>query len=214
MKRVVIIASTQGSVFFAALPYIKKSIYCVVSDRECGAINIARKNGIKTILLPSKGGEEFSQKLCGAFSGIHIDLFLSFYTRLFKKNFLEFTRNKLINFHPSILPACPGMNGFEDSVNHGCCMIGSTVHFVNEEADAGKPIMQAAIPYDPNLSIALNRHKIYEQQCKELIQLVEWLNEDRISGETVIDASYRLSEFSPNLDSADALAFSAEFVLD
>lgn len=210
MKKVVVITSTDGSVLSAVISNIKDSMFCVVSDRECVAIDIAKRHNIKTIVIPCNNGEEFSHELCNTFAKSDIDLFVSFYTRLFKKSFLEYAKDRLVNFHPSILPACPGMDGFGESVRHGCYFIGSTVHLVDESIDAGKPVMQAAIPYNPNLSLAQNRHKIFVQQCKQFIQLIEWLNDGRINGNLVTGASYELSEFSPNLDSSAAISFCAE----
>lgn len=208
MKNIVIIVSTGGSVFSAVVSHVRDSIYCVVSDRECGAIEHAKEYGIKTIVLSSNNGKEFSLRMCDIFADIDVELFISFYTRLFEKCFIDHANGQLVNFHPSILPAFPGMNGFSDSVRFGCCMIGSTVHLIDEGVDTGKPIIQGAAPYNPNIAIAENRHKVFIQQCKELIQIIEWSNSGRIINNSIIDAKYELGEFSPNLDSSVALAFS------
>ncbi|MDA1381029.1 formyltransferase family protein [Plesiomonas shigelloides subsp. oncorhynchi] len=73
-------------------------------------------------------------------------LFISFYTRLLSDVFLKAHPHRVINFHPSILPACPGMDGFGDTLKSGALFIGSTVHFIDEGMDTGKPILQAAFP--------------------------------------------------------------------
>lgn len=80
----------------------------------------------------------------------------------------------MINFHPSILPACPGMDGFGDTLKSGALFIGSTVHFIDEGMDTGKPILQAAFPRNPGESITKLRHRVFLQQVISLLQVVDW----------------------------------------
>lgn len=209
MKKVVIIISTAGSVLSKVLEIdeIKRSIYYIISDRECGAIEVARRHNIPYEVLVSKNSSEFSDKLNTFFSDITIDMFVSFYTKLFKGEFLNSTRGKLINFHPSILPACPGLDGFGDTVRSGSQYIGSTVHFVDGGIDTGRPIFQSCTSYNPDISIEENRHKVFVQQCKMLIQIIVWLNNDRIDSRGIRDGEYMFSEFVPNLDSRLAIDF-------
>lgn len=209
MKKVVIIISTGGSVLSKVLEIdeIKRSIYYIISDRECGALDVARRHNIPYKVLICKNSSEFSDKLNIFFSNIAIDMFVSFYTKLFKGEFLNSTRGKLINFHPSILPACPGLDGFGDTVRSGSQYIGSTVHFVDGGIDTGKPIFQSCTSYNPDISIEENRHKVFVQQCKMLIQIIVWLNNDRIDSRGIRDGKYMFSEFVPNLDSRLAIDF-------
>ena len=107
MKKIVIIASTSGSILSKTLVFseIKEHIFEVISDRYCGAIEYAKKNGIKTKVLLSYTGLEFSNKLLEYFKNKKVDCFLSFYTRIFAGDFLTYYFNRIYNFHPSLLPA-------------------------------------------------------------------------------------------------------------
>jgi phosphoribosylglycinamide formyltransferase-1 len=203
---VVAIASTAGSVLGALLknPYFRARIRHVVSDRHCGAIEVARAFGVDTTVHETRDGREFSDFLHATWQGNPPDLFISFYTRLFRGEFLRFAEGKLINVHPSILPACPGLDGFGDTLKAQSRFVGSTVHFVGAGMDTGAPIIQAAAPHDPAKSTGENRHRVFIQQCKMVLQVFKYVQERRLSlreGRVVIDGvRYDTGEFAPNLD--------------
>lgn len=204
--RTVFICSTNGSVikkaFYSGL--MDKSSFEIVSDRECGVIDFARNEGLTHTVLKSKSGGEFSRKLFAYFSEDKTSLFVSFYTRLLRGDFLKEYEGRLVNLHPSILPACPGMNGFEDMVRSGSMFVGSTVHFIDSGMDTGYPIMQAAFPKNPKLTSEKLRHRVFLQQCISLLQIIKWFRENRMgnarAATEVTGASYTCGEFSPNLD--------------
>ncbi|WP_458526262.1 formyltransferase family protein [Onishia taeanensis] len=207
-KKVVLIASSGGAVFSRALQFdaFRDHIFMIVSDRQCGAIEVAKKYGIASKVLSSNTGAEFSDAMYDYFQDQRVDLFVSSYSKLFSGKFIKVNDGKLVNFHPAILPACPGLEGFADTVRSGSRFIGSTVHYVDEGIDTGKPLMQSARPYDPRLSIEENRHKVHLQQSIMLLQLVAWLADERIVGAEVEGASYLISEFSPNIEDPNALS--------
>lgn len=213
MKKIVIIASTSGSVLSRTLVFseINKHIYMVVSDRYCGAIEHAKKNGIKTKVLLSDTGLEFSNKLLGYFHNKNVDCFLSFYTRIFSGDFLTYYFNRIYNFHPSLLPASPGKDGFGDTVKSGCKFFGSTLHLVDANIDTGLPVMQSVFPFQPSLTTNQNRHLLFIHQCKIFIQFILWFSKDRIKEEAVIGAQYMFDVFVPNLEDALALNFNVKF---
>ena len=205
--KLIILASTNGSVLNKVLSsgYLLENIDQVISDRQCGAIDIAKKFGIKYKIIECNSGIDFSNQLLSLYPQNDSHIFISFYTRLFKGDFLTTHKNKIINLHPSVLPSFPGMNGFSDNIISGSKFIGSTIHFIDDGIDTGMPIIQSVVPYDPNVSIDKNRHKIFIQQCKMLIQVVCWFEEGRIIiGDDglirVINSNYDSSEFSPNLE--------------
>jgi phosphoribosylglycinamide formyltransferase 1 len=207
--KVVIVISTAGSVLkrLVSVPYFKERISYVVSDRECLAIANSKNENLNTIVLPSKTGLEFCDSMFNFFEDKSVDLFVSFYTKLIKGKFLEKYSGKIINLHPSILPACPGMDGFGDTIKSGSKFVGSTVHFIDAGMDTGLPIIQAARPYCRLDRIDLARHQVFLQQCKSLLQVVRWLEEGRITGSTVLGAEYEIGEYSPNLDFDLAINF-------
>lgn len=216
MKKIVIIASTSGSVLSKTLvfPEIKENIYMVVSDRYCGAIEHAKKNGIKTKVLLSDTGLEFSNKLLGYFQNKNVDCFLTFYTRIFAGDLLTTYFNRIYNFHPSLLPAFPGKDGFSDTVNSGCKFFGSTLHLVDENIDTGLPVMQSVFPFQPSLTTNQNRNLLFIQQCKIFVQFILWFSKDRIKEETVIRAQYMFDEFVPNLEDTLAINFNVKLESD
>ncbi|ATJ83145.1 formyltransferase family protein [Halomonas beimenensis] len=206
-KVIIVIASTNGAVFDRAM-YVeecRKNISMLISDRHCGAVESAIHHGVPAVVLDSSSGEQFSEALHEYFNGKAVDFFISSYTRVFAGRFLEKYQGRIVNFHPALLPACPGLDGFGDTVRSGCQFIGSTAHFVDEGIDTGKPILQAVAPYDPHASLEHNRHKVYVQLCKMFVQTVDWMAQGRIGPGGVIGGSYLSSEFIPNLESAAAL---------
>ncbi|MDT4291373.1 formyltransferase family protein [Methylomonas sp. MO1] len=216
MINIVIISSTNGGVLSNLLEntYFRERIRHVVSDRRCGAIEIAKNFGIPTKVFESKSASKFSNSLLEEYKSNQPDLYISFYTKLFKGEFLSASRNRLINLHPSILPACRGLDGFGDTIKSGSKFIGATIHFVNEGIDTGYPLIQSATPFNPEKSIAENRHRIFIQQCKMLLQVLRWWEENRIQFSDegypkIINCSYHVGEFSPNLDFDEAMKFDA-----
>lgn len=209
-KHMVVLASSGGSVLDEALKIAacREHIALVMCDRQCGAVEVAHRHGIPAEVIPRRTGREFSEALYDYFQGgPEIDLFISSYSRLLSGQFLERYRGRIINFHPAILPACPGLDGFGDTVRSGCRFIGATVHFVDEGMDTGKPILQAARPFDPEVSLKENRQRVFQQMCRMFVQIIVWFAEERVKRDgTVTGATYELSEFSPNLDSDDARA--------
>lgn len=203
----VVISSTGGSVLRALLAddFFRERICCVVSDRQCGAIDVALNYGVATKIYNTKSDADFSEFLLSEFIDAPPDLFVSFYTRLFRGRFLDFSRRRLVNMHPSILPAFPGRDGFGDSIKYGVKFVGATIHLVDEGMDTGLPIIQAAIPCDPHKKTAEVRHLVFQQQCKMLLQLIKWVDQGRMIFDErglplIVDAKYEVGEFSPNLD--------------
>jgi phosphoribosylglycinamide formyltransferase-1 len=211
---IVIIASTGGSVMKALLKisYFREKIKYLVSDRECGAVEVARSYNIPVEIYESKNGAEFSDKLYERFLDKKVDVFVSFYTKIFSGRFISFFNGKLINLHPSILPACPGISGFEDTIKSGSKFIGGTVHFIDHGVDTGNPIIQSATPLSPYVSVVESRHTVFVQQCKMLLQVIRWFEEGRIvftecEKTAVSHAKYYPNEYSPNLDFDLAIQF-------
>lgn len=205
--KVVFICSTSASVIKKCFSsgFFNKYDVEFVSDRECGALEFAKENGFPYLLLESKTGKEFSDLLNSHYAYLSDVLFVSFYTKLLTVPFVDNFRGKVINFHPSILPACPGMHGFEDTISSGARFIGSTVHFVDNGIDTGKPIIQAAYPRDPQQDIKQLRHRVFLQQAISLIQVIKWFECSKIdfnsnAGFVLVASAFEVGEFSPNLE--------------
>jgi phosphoribosylglycinamide formyltransferase-1 len=186
-----------------------------VSDRQCPAIEKAIHHGVRADVILESRKHEFCMRLLEYLEVRQIDYVISFFTKLFVGDLLKVYRDRIINLHPSLLPAFKGMNGFHDAVNYGARYVGSTIHFIDQNMDAGKTIMQTVCPLDVNKDIHQIRHKIFEQQCRSLLQVVKWLADGRITIEAdkviVKNAVFTDYEFAPSLDFEDAIRLSIAF---
>ena len=209
-KRFIFVVSTSGSVMDRALAssFLRSVVHSVVADQTCQAIEKARVWGLPVAVFEEVSPEVFCGRLKLYMEEHRIDYILSFYTQFYSKVFREAYRDRIINFHPSILPAFKGMDGFGDGVAYHTKLIGTTVEFIKDVMDEGKIIMQTACTVNPDISPAALRHGIFVQQCKTLLQVVKWLVEDRVrvSGDkvTILGAAYQDAEFAPALDFHDA----------
>jgi len=185
-------------------PFFKSQIFSVVSDRTCPAIGKARTHGVATEVFREKNNADFCGWLLTYLEANRIDYVISFYTKLFVGELLQKYYHRIINLHPSLLPSFKGLDGFGDTVRYGARYIGTTIHFIDERMDKGKLILQSVYPLDPDQPRAALRHRLFQQQCKSLLQVVKWLAEDRIrvqSGRViVVDGGFNDFEFSPQLD--------------
>ncbi len=173
----------------------RAALALVVSDRPCGAAEFARENSIPLVMIEERDGLSFSNRLAATLRDNAIDYTFCFFTRLLRGPICLELGHRIYNFHPSLLPACPGMHGFEDSVASGALFIGSTVHVVNEVVDGGRIIQQsAASSRVTNGDHKAMRHRIYNQQCAQLLQVFVWTEAGRIEcgggGINVIGADY------------------------
>ncbi len=207
----VIVASTAGSVMNQLLhnPFFKSRVHAVVSDRECPAITKADLHGVCTVIIPDRDKEKFSGNVLRYLKSQGADYLISFYSKLFVGELLHEYRDRIVNLHPSLLPSFKGLHAFDDAIAYGVQYVGSTIHFIDEKMDEGKIIQQTACRVDKSRPVAWTRHRIFDQQCRSLLQVVKWLDDDRILVEenrvTVRDATFGDAEFSPNLDFAEAI---------
>lgn len=204
--KIAIIISTNGGVLSALIKtrYFRDKLALVISDRACGAIDLAKENNIPTVILSASSGIDFSSKLSDYFKKNHFDLYVSFYTRLFSPNLTSELAGFLINMHPSILPSFKGLNGFEDAMNNSTKFIGTTIHFVDSGMDTGTTLIQSSIPKDESKSEVELRHELFLDQCMTLLQVVDWVLNDRIFlslGKYVVkNAQYTSLRYSPSLE--------------
>lgn len=209
-RRFIFVVSTSGSVMNQVLAsrFLRSVIHSVVADQSCQAIEKARAWGLPVAVFEEVSPEAFCSRLKLHMEEHRIDYIISFYTQFYSKVFRDAYRDRIINFHPSLLPAFKGMDGFGDGVAYHAKIIGTTVEFIKDVMDEGKIIMQTACTVDASLGQAALRHRIFVQQCKTLLQVVKWLVEDRVlvSGDkvTILGASYHDVEFVPALDFHDA----------
>lgn len=155
MKNLGILLSGRGSNFEAiadavAAGRIRAQIAVVISNRaEAPGIESARRRGLDARVIPSKGKprEQHDAEVVAALKEKNVDLVcLAGYMRLLSPWFVRQFPNRILNIHPSLLPAFPGLEAQKQALEHGVKVSGCTVHFVDEQLDHGAIILQKAVP--------------------------------------------------------------------
>ena len=202
--KIVFIASTGGAVLNKLLEHksVRQKTLCVISDRDCDAIEKAKKHNVPVKILNASSGAKFSKLLDEYFNYTDV-IYISFYTKLLSSKFLCGREGYVFNCHPSILPACKGMNGFGDTLRSNSLFIGCTLHEVNEELDDGRSVIQCALPLDRSLKEEINRHKVFLMQYYSTLQFLKWTYDGNFKAGKewkILSPKYKESVFSPNLD--------------
>ena len=156
MKKLGILLSGRGSNFIAIADSIDAGripdarIAVVISNKaEAPGIATARARGFNAVLIPSKGKarEEHDREVVDALKQNGVDLVcLAGYMRLLSPWFVQQFPHQILNIHPSLLPAFPGLEAQEQAFAYGVKVSGCTVHFVDEELDHGAIIVQKTLP--------------------------------------------------------------------
>jgi len=197
-KRIGVLLSGRGSNFEALAESVAvgripdTEIALVVSNREGAAgIERAKARGIETRVIPSKGlqREEHDRLVVAALQEKGVELVcLAGYMRLLSPLFVRAFPGKILNVHPSLLPAFPGLEAQRQALEHGAKVSGCTVHFVDENLDAGPIIIQATVAIrDDDTAESLSErilreeHRIYSEAVKIVLS-----GKFRIDGRRVI----------------------------
>lgn len=156
MKNLGILLSGRGSNFEAIARNIESGkipnaqIAIVISNRtDAGGIEVAKRLGLETLVIPSKGKarEDHDREVVATLQQHKVDLIcLAGYMRLLSPWFVKQFPRKILNIHPSLLPAFPGLEAQEQAFAYGVKVSGCTVHFVDEELDHGAIIVQKTVP--------------------------------------------------------------------
>jgi len=156
MKNLGILLSGRGSNFEAIAKNVSAGripdarIAVVISNQpEAGGIETARRLGLTALVIPSKGKErsEHDREVAAALRQHKVDLvYLAGYMRLLSPWFVQQFPRRILNIHPSLLPAFPGLEAQEQAFAYGVKVSGCTVHFVDEELDHGAIILQRVVP--------------------------------------------------------------------
>ncbi|MGB8582699.1 MAG: phosphoribosylglycinamide formyltransferase [Candidatus Sulfotelmatobacter sp.] len=150
-----ILLSGRGSNFVAIANSIDSGriaearISVVISNKaDAPGIAVARQRGLEALVIPSKGRPrgEHDREVVGALKQHKVDLIcLAGYLRLLSPWFVQQFPRKILNIHPSLLPAFPGLEAQEQAFAYGVKVSGCTVHFVDEELDHGPIIVQKTV---------------------------------------------------------------------
>jgi phosphoribosylglycinamide formyltransferase 1 len=182
VKRLGILISGRGSNFEAianqiAAGSLDAEIAVVISNRgEAPGLASARRRGLNAVSLPSRGldREIYDRILTEELRKHDVELVcLAGFMRLLSAGFIRNFPNRILNIHPSLLPAFPGLDAQHQALEHGVKIAGCTVHFVDEDLDAGPIVLQAAVPVrdDDTLEtlsarILAEEHRLYSDAIR------------------------------------------------
>jgi len=156
MKNIGILLSGRGSNFEAIAKNVASGkisnarIAIVISNRtDAGGIAVAQRLGLEAVVIPSKGKarEDHDREVAARLQQQSVDLVcMAGYMRLLSPWFVKQFPHRILNIHPSLLPAFPGLEAQEQAFAYGVKVAGCTVHFVDEELDHGPIIVQKSVP--------------------------------------------------------------------
>lgn len=184
MINIAVFASGRGSNFAAIAQAVRKGdlkvkLALLVCDNPKAPVLVkARKAGVKTVLVNRAdfpGKQEFEGAIIGHLSENNIDLIvLAGYMRLLSADFVKIYYGRIINIHPSLLPAFKGEAGIRDAFEYGAKITGVTVHFVDDQVDHGPIILQQEVSIkekDTLVTLEEKIHKVEHRIYPEAIRL-------------------------------------------
>ncbi|MBS4026320.1 MAG: phosphoribosylglycinamide formyltransferase [Clostridia bacterium] len=189
--RLVVLASGRGSNLQAILESIAQGtlqaeVVGVISDkRDAFALKRAEEAGVTELFVNPMEMEDKSRydkkllEICGELAPHYICL--AGYMRLLGQEFITGFKNRIINIHPSLLPAFPGLKAQEQALAYGVKVTGCTVHFVDEGMDTGPIIAQRAVPVLPQDDAASLSQRILEQEHQLYPQVLQLLQQGKIN---------------------------------
>lgn len=201
MKRLGILISGRGSNMAAIAQAIADGrltdaeIAVVVSNRaDAPGLAWAREHGLTAVAIHSRGvdREAYDRQVIEELRSRNVDLVcLAGYLRMISGHFVREYAGRILNIHPSLLPAFPGLDAQHQAVEHGVKVSGCTVHFVDQGLDSGPIILQAVVPVlDGDTAESLSariiqeEHRIYPQAIAGVLA-----GQYRIEGRRVVDAT-------------------------
>ena len=190
MKRIVILLSGRGSnmqaiVEACAAEGWPAEVAAVVSNKaDAAGLAWAAQRGIATAVVDHRGHpdrETYDAELARVIDGYAPDLLvLAGFMRILSAGFVRHYEGRLLNVHPSLLPAFPGLHTHRRAIEQGCKLAGATVHFVTAELDHGPIVAQAAVPVLPGDDEASLSARVLEREHVIYPLAVRWFVEDRL----------------------------------
>lgn len=203
MTRIAILISGRGSnmqaILDAGLPV---EVAAVVSNNpDARGLEIARSRGLTTATVNHRDYPDrhaFDTALAERLAGFRPDLVvLAGFMRILTENFIARFAGRILNIHPSLLPAFPGVDTHRRAIEAGVRLHGCTVHFVTPAVDHGPIVIQAAVPVRPDDDEARLASRVLEQEHRIYPLAVRWYAEGRLRidrGRVQIGAEYRFPQ--------------------
>ena len=196
-RRLAILLSGRGSNFEAIARSVEENklnaeIGFVFSNRaNAPGLARAQQLGLPNACIPSAGHErvEFDRQVADLIRRHDVDLVcLAGYMRILSGGFVSQFAGRLLNIHPSLLPAFPGLDAQYQALQHGVKVTGCTVHFVDEHLDSGPILLQASVPVLDDDTVDTLSARILEHEHRIYPEAISWVLDGnfRIEGRRVI----------------------------
>ena len=177
-----ILISGRGSNMVALIDAVKSGeipnseVAVVISDKpDAPGLEKARERGVDTAVIERRGRTrgEHDAEIVDELRRHDVELIcLAGYMRLLSRDFIHAFENRIVNIHPSLLPSFPGLNVQQQAIDHGVKISGCTVHFVNEDLDAGPIILQRAVEVKEDDTAETLAARILEQEHPAYVEAV------------------------------------------
>ena len=185
-RRLGVLISGRGSNLQALIAAIDRGqldarIVVVISNRaDAGGLDLARAAGIEALVISHRDfatRDDFDARIAQELRDRQVDLVcLAGFMRLVGARLLDAFPNAVLNIHPSLLPAFPGVDAQQQALRHGAKVTGATVHLVTGELDAGPIIVQAAVPVLESDTVAtlsarilVEEHRLYPEAVRRVL---------------------------------------------
>ena len=204
MNRIVVLISGRGS-NLQAMAEAGLPVAAVISNRaDAAGLAYAAGRGISTAIIPHRDyatREAFDAALAQAIDGFRPDLVaLAGFMRILSENFVRRYQGKLLNIHPSLLPAFPGLDTHARALAAGVKLHGATVHFVTAELDHGPIVIQAAVPVHSDDNEAKLAARVLAQEHRIYPQAARWFIDGKLvieSGVVRVKGDYPQQAYAP-----------------
>jgi phosphoribosylglycinamide formyltransferase 1 len=191
--RLGVLASGRGSNFQSIIDAVDNKtlnaeIVLLITDNPAAFATLrAKKHGIEYLVIRPKefsSRDEFYGKVSRELQNRGVDLvILAGFMRIIGKQLIDVFPNRIMNIHPALLPAFPGLHGQKQALEHGVKIAGCTVHFVDEGMDTGPIIIQAAVPVYPDDTEEILSERILAFEHKIYPEAIRLFSEGRIAVE-------------------------------
>jgi phosphoribosylglycinamide formyltransferase-1 len=202
MKRIVILISGRGSNMQAVIAAkLNARIAAVISNNPTAmGLQIARDAGVETRVVNHRDypdRKSFDRSLADTIAAYGPDLVvLAGFMRILTEEFIRRFSGRIMNIHPSLLPAFPGLDTHRRAIDEGVKLHGCTVHFVTPTLDHGPIVIQAAVPVLPDDDEGRLAARVLEQEHAVYAQAIRWFLDDRLAiegGRVKLSADCRYS---------------------
>lgn len=215
MKNLVVLVSGRGSNLKAIIDAIERGkinarISLVISNKKDAlGLRIAQDHGIKTKFIDPSFFETrrgYDLYIAELVKKCQPDLVvLAGYMRILSDEFIDTFEGKIINVHPSLIPAFQGKNAQRQAFEYGTLLTGCSIHFVTKQLDNGPIIVQAVVPVSPEDTVESLEKKILSFEHRVYPQAIKWIVEDRVlvEGRKVIVKGVRYGTIPVNPELED-----------